>query len=166
VDDSEFYTFRGYQMLKQDKSQLTASMEDYLEMIYRNCMTDGYVRMNQLAEQLNVQVPSATKTVQRLSKLGLVDYKKYGIIQLTDKGEEIGEFLLERHRIIEQFLKNLGVIEPDILLKDTETIEHNISVSTLRNLELFNSFLDVNPDVVERFERYMTIQRNANQVYE
>jgi DtxR family Mn-dependent transcriptional regulator len=153
-------------MLKQDKSQLTASMEDYLEMIYRNCMTDGYVRMNQLAEQLNVQVPSATKTVQRLSKLGLVDYKKYGIIQLTDKGEEIGEFLLERHRIIEQFLKNLGVIEPDILLKDTETIEHNISVSTLRNLELFNSFLDVNPDVVERFERYMTIQRNANQVYE
>lgn len=166
MDDSEFYTFRGYQMLKQDKSQLTASMEDYLEMIYRNCMTDGYVRMNQLAEQLNVQVPSATKTVQRLSKLGLVDYKKYGIIQLTDKGEEIGEFLLERHRIIEQFLKNLGVIEPDILLKDTETIEHNISVSTLRNLELFNSFLDVNPDVVERFERYMTIQRNANQVYE
>lgn len=153
-------------MLKQDKSQLTASMEDYLEMIYRNCMTDGYVRMNQLAEQLNVQVPSATKTVQRLSKLGLVDYKKYGIIQLTDKGEEIGEFLLERHRIIEQFLKNLGVIEPNVLLKDTETIEHNISVSTLRNLELFNSFLDVNPDVVERFERHMIIQRNANHVSE
>lgn len=153
-------------MLKQEKSQLTASMEDYLEMIYRNCIIDGYVRMNQLAEQLNVQVPSATKTVQRLSRLGLVDYKRYGIIQLTDKGEEIGEFLLERHKIIEQFLKNLGVIEPNILLKDTETIEHNISVSTLRNIELFNSFLDVNPDILDRFERYMTIQRISNQVSE
>lgn len=165
MDDNDFYTFRGYQMLKQDKSQLTASMEDYLEMIYRNCMTDGYVRMNQLAEQLNVQVPSATKTVQRLSKLGLVDYKRYGIIQLTNKGDEIGEFLLKRHKIIEQFLKNLGVIEPDILLKDTETIEHNISVSTLRNLELFNSFLYVNPDIIDRFERYMTMQRNSSQVF-
>ena len=166
MDESEFYTFRGYQMLKQEKSQLTASMEDYLEMIYRKCLVDGYVRMNQLAEQLNVQVSSATKTVQKLAKLGLVDYKKYGIVQLNEKGEKIGEFLLERHEIIEQFLKNLGIVKPDILLKDTETIEHNISVYTLKSLERWNSFFKANPDIAERFGKYRTVKGNSNEIFE
>jgi DtxR family Mn-dependent transcriptional regulator len=159
MHDKDFYTFRGYQMLKQERSQLSASMEDYLEMIYRNCLTDGYVRMNQLAEKLNVQVPSATRTVQRLSKLGLVDYERYGIIQVSDKGRKIGEFLLERHNIIEKFLKNLCVSEPAVVLRDTETIEHNVSISTLKNLELFNSFLGSNPDIIGRFQEYIKTQK-------
>ncbi|MBA1336275.1 MAG: hypothetical protein HPY66_2710 [Firmicutes bacterium] len=48
-NDGEFYTFRGYQLLKQNKKNLTASMEDYMEMIYRQCKEEGYVRINSLA---------------------------------------------------------------------------------------------------------------------
>lgn len=164
MDDREFYTFRGYQMLQQDKTALTVSMEDYLEMIYKSCMTDGYVRMNRLAEQLNVKISSATKIVQRLSTLGLVDHKRYGIIKLTEKGMEIGKFLLERHKIIEQFLKNIGVEDPDILLKDTETIEHNISTCTLSKLELLNDFFK-DPDVKGRFFDHLTKREGQETVF-
>jgi DtxR family Mn-dependent transcriptional regulator len=86
-------------------------MEDYLEMIYRNSLTDGYMRINTISELLNVSAPSATKMVQKLTKLGLLDYKKYGIIFLTENGREIGKFLLDRHNLIEAFLKNLGVTD-------------------------------------------------------
>ncbi|NLI61336.1 MAG: DtxR family transcriptional regulator [Clostridiales bacterium] len=139
-------------MLKRDKLQLTPSMEDYLEMIYRNCKKVGYVRIYQLSDALNVQAPSATRTVQRLAKVGLVKYQKYGIIQLTKEGERIGEFLLERHLLIESFLSKLGIT--DTLLKDTEMIEHNISMEALESIEAFNAFLEENPEILKEYEEF------------
>lgn len=57
----EFYTFREY----MDKN-LTASMEDYIEMIYRLSKDSGYTRIQELAKSLNVQPPSATKMIQKI----------------------------------------------------------------------------------------------------
>ena len=148
----EFYTVRGYKMLNGDKKLLTASMEDYLEMIYRIHKEEGYVRMNQLAEKLNVRPSSASKTVQKLNSLGMVDYQKYGIIKLTEEGKKLGSFLLKRHNIIEEFLKNIGIKE--MRLKDTEMMEHGMSLSTLQNIYILNKFFADNPDVMTRFEDY------------
>ena len=80
MSNKEFHTFRGYEMIKKNKDHLTPSMEDYLEMIYRHCQEGGYVRINQLAEKLNVKASSASKTVSKLAEMGYLDYEKYGII--------------------------------------------------------------------------------------
>jgi len=146
---SKFHTVRGYQLLSQNKNKLTSAMEDYLEMIYRNSLVEGYMRINTISELLNVAAPSATKMVQKLTKLGLLDYKKYGIIFLTENGREIGKFLLERHNIIEVFLKNLGVKE-DVLV-ETELIEHSLSATTLIKINLFNKFLIQNPQIAKKY---------------
>ncbi|MDP3488481.1 MAG: metal-dependent transcriptional regulator, partial [Bacillota bacterium] len=127
--DNEFRTFRGYQMLKDTNNKaLSPSMEDYLEMIYRESVDDGFLRVRQLAEQLNVQAPSVTRTVKKLAELGYLKYHKYGVIQLTEKGKERGLALLERHRIIEEFLGHIGV--GAALLQETELIEHHIGQNT------------------------------------
>ena len=118
-------------------------------MIYRNSLVEGYMRINTISELLNVAAPSATKMVQKLTKLGLLDYKKYGIIFLTENGREIGKFLLERHNIIEVFLKNLGVKE-DVLV-ETELIEHSLSATTLIKINLFNKFLIQNPQIAKKY---------------
>ena len=127
-------------------------MEDYLEMIYRNSLVEGYMRINTISELLNVAAPSATKMIQKLTKLGLLDYKKYGIIFLTENGKEIGKFLLERHNIIEIFLRNLGVKE-DVLV-ETELIEHNLSATTLLKINLFNKFLIQNPQIAKKYHEF------------
>jgi DtxR family Mn-dependent transcriptional regulator len=153
MDELEkFHTVRGYQLLEQNKRLLTSAMEDYLEMIYRNSLIEGYVRINTLSELLNVQAPSATKMVQKLTALGLLDYKRYGIIFLTANGKEIGKFLLERHSIIEVFLKHLGVGES--ILLETELIEHNITASTLHKIDLLNKFFETYPDYHRKFEQF------------
>jgi Mn-dependent DtxR family transcriptional regulator len=157
---SKFYTVRGYQLLSQNKNLLTSSMEDYLEMIYRNSLVEGYMRINTISELLNVAAPSASKMVQKLTKLGLLDYKKYGIIFLTDNGREIGKFLLERHNNIELFLKNLGVND-DILIQ-TELIEHNISASTLTKISIFNAFLTNNPDISEKYCEFLNLYQSED----
>lgn len=156
--NKEFYTVRGYQIL--ENKTITSSMEDYLEMIYRTCLENGYARINQLAEKLNVRPSSTSKIVQRLKVLGLVDYEKYGIIRLTDEGESIGSFLLKRHRIIEEFLMNLGIKES--LLKDTERIEHDISLSTLKNFYIFNEFFSAHPEILEEYNYFKTFYKNID----
>ncbi len=153
-ETQKFHTVRGYQLLQQNKKLLTSAMEDYLEMIYRNCLVEGYMRINTLSELLNVQAPSATNMVQKLTRLGLLDYKKYGIIFLTENGKEIGEFLLNRHNIIESFLKNIGV--DDQLLIETELIEHTISVNTLHKFDMLNSFFGQNAEVLDKFNDFVS----------
>jgi DtxR family Mn-dependent transcriptional regulator len=141
----------------QHREMLDQVMEDYLEMIYRASQKDGYIRITNLSALLNVRAPSATKMVQKLSQLKLLHYKRYGIIFLTESGEEIGKFLLERHNSVEKFLRFLGVGEN--LLVETELIEHNISLHTLQLLASFNQFLEDNPYVREQFDSF---KKNQN----
>lgn len=150
--NKDFYTVRGYQMLNSENKLLTSSMEDYLEMIYRICLKEGFVRINQLALKLNVRPSSTTKIAQRLSELNLVDYKRYGVIKLTNEGKELGEYLLKRHEIIQGFLKNLGIEET--LLRDTELIEHDVSTNALNNMYIFNIFLLKNPEIKIKYNEF------------
>ena len=151
-NSGEFHTVRGYEILGKGKKLLTNSMEDYLEMIYRSSIKEGYTRINILADALNVQAPSATKMVQKLTKLGLLNYEKYGIIQLTEDGKEIGSFLLKRHKTIEDFLKIIG-LEENILL-NAELIEHNVTKDALSKIENLNNFFRDNPEISEKFRKY------------
>ncbi len=136
MDRSEFYTFSGY--MKKDDNCLTASMEDYLEMIYRLSQENGFTRASSLSQALNVQPSSATKMVQHLAQLGYVQYRKYGFIMLDDKGAEIGAWLLKRHTILENFMRSIGVSE-NSLLEETEKAEHMFSPETIR---CFSDLLD------------------------
>jgi Mn-dependent transcriptional regulator len=156
--DNEFRTVRGYQLLRQNNSRLTSAMEDYLEMIYRNTEGEGHVRINELAEKLNVRASSTTKMVQKLGELGLIKYKKYGIIEVTESGKELGEYLLKRHRAIEQFLNMIGISEN--LLVETELIEHYISDNTLKHLKILNQFFGSNPDLLRRYRMYVSANIN------
>lgn len=105
-----------------------------------------------MAEQLNVQAPSVSRTVRRLAKKGYVTYQKYGVIELTSKGERLGKHLLARHKTIEQFLRNLGVTTS--LLADTELIEHYLNPDTVVAMATWNLFIENNSDVLQRFSEY------------
>lgn len=146
-----FFTFSEY--MKKDINVLTPSMEDYLEMIYRLSKKSGFTRINDLASSLNIQPPSATKMVQKLSKLGLINYEKYGVIVLKNEGKRIGNALLKRHKIIENFLTLIGVSSSGIL-EETEKIEHTINPETLKCINNLLSFFENNLDVLNQFKSF------------
>lgn len=139
--------------MRKEDNALTASMEDYLEMIYRLSVNTGFVRIHELSDALSVQPPSATKMVQKLNELGLLKYEKYGYIMLEEKGRKIGETLLKRHNLIEALLKIIG-ISPEIILSETEKIEHTVSDETVKNIEEYISFIRQNPDVAIRYDAF------------
>lgn len=150
---NEFLTARGYEQKSYDEKLLTASMEDYLEMIYRHTLSgEEFIRINKLADLLNVRDSSVSKMMQKLGALGLINYEKYGLITLTDLGSQIGQFLLQRHSTIERFLKLL-TSSNDVLV-ETELIEHIISSSTVENLRLLVDFIEENPDIAVKFKDF------------
>ena len=151
----DFHTFNEY--MKKEENSLTASMEDYLEMIYRLSENNGFTRIHELSSALNVQPPSATKMVQKLSEIKMLKYEKYGIIILEESGKKLGEALLNRHITIENFLRMLNIPEAEIL-NETEKIEHTISEKTAKCFQDFVEFMKSNPSIVEEFKNY----RNSN----
>ena len=148
----EFRTVRGYQIKQQETKAITASMEDYLEMIYRLTQEKGYTRIGDLATALNVQPPSASKMVQKLADMGYLQFEKYGVIELNKKGREHGQYLLKRHETLERFLGIIGVKEQ--LLEETEKIEHYISPETIGRIMLLVEFMEYNPEWMQTFNDF------------
>ncbi len=128
---SEFRTLSGYD--RQTERKLTRAMEDYLEMICRHCKVQGYMRINQLAEQLHVKPSSSTKMAEQLKKQGYIEYEKYSYLKPTKKGWEMGDYLLRRHDILHRFLRIINNTSDE--LEQVEQIEHFFDQRTIDNLE-------------------------------
>lgn len=114
----------------------TYRMEDYLEVIYELKEAKGYATTIDISEYLNVSSPSVTKMVQRLDENGYLNYEKYRGLMLTEKGMSIAKSMHERHNLLIEFLKIIGVTE-NIANRDAEGIEHHLHRETLKKLEEF-----------------------------
>lgn len=128
---SEFYTLNGYRV--KSKNKLTESMEDYLEMIYRNKRKEIHVK--EIAIKLNVKPSSASKMINKLKEYNLVNFEKYGSVTLTKEGKDTGKYLLWRHNVLVNFFKKLN--KKNYSLEQVEKIEHFIDFGTLKNMEKF-----------------------------
>ena len=123
----------------------TPSMEDYIEQIYLLIDTKGYARVSDTAEALDVHPSSVTKMVQKLDKDGYLNYEKYRGLVLTKRGEKIGERLVYRHDLLEQFLEIIGV-DDDNIYEDVEGIEHHLSWNAIDRIGDLVQYFKSNPD--------------------
>lgn len=130
---SEFYTLQGYRM--KNKTALTESMEDYLEMIYRLSLAYQEITVKDLANSLNVRPSSVSKMCNRLKLEGLVMSERYGKIIITDQGKTIGAYLLWRHQLLENLFKQIN--QDAFHLEQVEKVEHFIDLETLYHIERF-----------------------------
>jgi Mn-dependent DtxR family transcriptional regulator len=114
----------------------TTRMEDYLEVIYELITQKGYATTVDISDYLNVSSPSVTKMLQRLNESGHVNYEKYRGISLTESGVAVAKNMHDRHGILADFFKMIGVDE-DTANRDAEGIEHHLHSETLKKLEEF-----------------------------
>ena len=108
--------------------------EDYTEMIADLMEDHGKVRICDLAQELGVSHVSVIKTIKKLIRDGYLIDNIHPQIDLTPKGKEMACYSKKKHRILTQFLIQLGVPE-EIAAGDVEGIEHHISPETLNAFE-------------------------------
>lgn len=116
--------------IKVSDSMPTPSMEDYIELIHNLMQSKGYARVSDIAEALVVHPSSVTKMVQKLDKDDYLNYEKYRGFILTAKGKKLGERLVYRHELLEEFLEIIGV-DSDKIYEDVEGIEHHLSWNSI-----------------------------------
>lgn len=123
----------------------TPSMEDHIEQIYLLIDTKGYARVSDIAEALDVHPSSVTKMVQKLDKDGYLDYEKYRGLVLTSRGKKVGERLVFRHDLLEQFLEIIGV-DDEKIYDDVEGIEHHLSWNSIDRIGDLVQYFKSNPE--------------------
>ncbi|MBM7647922.1 Mn-dependent DtxR family transcriptional regulator [Bacillus ectoiniformans] len=127
----------------------TPSMEDYIEQIFLLIERKGYARVSDIAEALSVHPSSVTKMVQKLDRDDYLVYERYRGLVLTPEGKKVGKRLVERHDLLEQFLRMIGVKEEHIY-DDVEGIEHHLSWDSIDRIADLIEYFNENPARVEQ----------------
>jgi Mn-dependent DtxR family transcriptional regulator len=120
----------------QEQQAYTDRMEDYLEVIYELIQQKGYATVVDISESLNVSSPSVTKMLQRLDESKYLRYERYRGISLTQEGIAMAENIHEKHSLLVEFLKMIGVDDNTANI-DAEGIEHHLHSETLKKLQVF-----------------------------
>jgi DtxR family Mn-dependent transcriptional regulator len=124
----------------------SASSEDYLEAIAKLKAEGEEVRVTLISKRLGVKKPSVTEALQRLSQEGLVEHRKYGVVDLTTEGERIAQDVLQRHEVLFRFLSEVLGVDPETSQEDACSLEHSLSPVTHQKLTAFVEFLLAYPD--------------------
>lgn len=108
------------------KLQIKESAENYLETILMLKKRTGSVRSIDIANELCYSKPSVSIAMKNLRENGFITVGENGYIELTQKGMDIALKIYERHTVISECLKALGVSEKTAA-EDACRIEHVIS---------------------------------------
>ena len=88
---------------------MTASLEEYLKTIYILYNKNGVARVTDIALEMNCTKPSVNRALKILKEEEYIDYKAYGSINLTLKGEKQAKKIIRSQIAIESFLTDICV---------------------------------------------------------
>ncbi len=120
--------------MKREPDRLSRSAEDYLECIGHLCREKGAARVNDIASRLHVKKPSVTVAVRRLADLGLVHYKQYSPIELTQRGEEYADRVIMAHSILRRFMREVAGLSRDRANETACLMEHILTLDEIHKL--------------------------------
>jgi len=103
------------------------NVQEYLEAVYSFNEAGAPAKTSQLAAMLGVKPSSVTGMMQKLSRAGLVRYRKYKGATLTEEGLRLGRRMKRKHRILERFLSDVLCIRTDKVHEQACAMEHSLS---------------------------------------
>lgn len=90
--------------------KISASLEDYLEVIYEKIKQNQQVKAIEIAKKLQIGRSSVSEALKNLAAKKLINYSRYGTISLTQSGEKIAQNISKKHQILFEFFnKKLGL---------------------------------------------------------
>ncbi len=110
------------------------SAEMYLEAIQLLLETKTHVRAIDIVHHTGYTKPSVSRAMGLLRKSGQIAVDESGYITLTEEGEALAKKILERHRVLTEFLVRIGV-SPKTADDDACRMEHVISDETFEKMK-------------------------------
>jgi DtxR family Mn-dependent transcriptional regulator len=137
---------------------LSPPLEDYIEVVAEVCRDSGVARVKDIATRMEVTNPSVVRALRALKRQGLVEQERYGLVRLTEEGQQAAESVLLRHAVLADFLENVLGVDATTAAHDACRMEHAISPQTLDRLRAVVAFIRSTPrsssDWRRRFSRF------------
>jgi DtxR family Mn-dependent transcriptional regulator len=124
---------------------LSASLEDYLEVILHIVEAKGAARPKDIAQQLEIGNSSVTAALKTLAAKDLVNYAPYEVITLTEGGEKVARDVVHRHETLREFF--VRVLAADEKLADEAAcrMEHAVPGKLVDRFVRFLEFVEMCP---------------------
>ncbi|MBS1368421.1 MAG: metal-dependent transcriptional regulator [Lentisphaeria bacterium] len=113
---------------------ISSSLEDYLEAIAEIIETKGHAHTKDIAERLQVKMPSVTNALQALSARGLINYQSHSPVVLTSRGAEMAAVIRHRHTVLKSFFSGLLKLDESEADETACKIEHVIGETVLSRM--------------------------------
>jgi len=123
-------------MTRNLSKSVSASLEDYLEVIYEIINEKQGVKAIDISRKLGVGRSSVTDALKVLASKNLVNYGRYDVISLTKEGERLAKGVIVKHSVLYDFFVNVLNLSSDEANENACRIEHVISEKA------FKSFVD------------------------
>lgn len=158
---------KGKKLMVVAKSNiLSASLEDYLEAIFNLAGESDVARSKDIAKLLGVAKPSVTGALKLLVKKGLVNYRPYGYVTLTDSGVAEAARVARKHNIIKSFFVNILGVDAKVAQEAACKAEHALGPAIVSRLLDFTDFITqtgINGyDVADKFKRFRKGRRQGS----
>ncbi len=144
----------------KEKTDLSASLEDYIEAIYHIIEKKLVARSKEIAAKLDVSQASVTEALRALSKKSLINYAPYEAITLTEEGKIVAEDVIFRHEALKRFFVEVLAIDSTIAEEGACKIEHSAPPEIIARMISFTKFIKVCPrggdDLIKGFAQYCT----------
>ena len=98
--------------------------ENYLKTLYRLAGENQEISVKNIAESLNIKMPTVNSMVKKLAEKKFIRYEKYKAIELTEKGKKQALYILRKHRLTELFLSEVMSLGWEEVHDIAEQIEH------------------------------------------
>lgn len=117
--------------------KLTASLEDYLEVISNYVDSERNIRAIDISKELNVSRASVTEALKKLALKGFINYGRYDVISLTDSGKKIAQDIVSKHNILQSFFENVLGLSENEASENACKIEHVITENAFNKISEF-----------------------------
>jgi DtxR family Mn-dependent transcriptional regulator len=140
------------------KTKLSSSLEDYLEAIFNLAGDNNITRSKDIAERLEVSRASVTGALRTLKKKGMVNYKPYDYISLTQSGRLAAAEIANRHEILKSFFTDVlgikAVIAQDAACKAEHALGSEITNKLLSFIEFIGQSSGNGNDFMVEFRKF------------
>lgn len=107
--------------------KLTASLEDYLEIICNFENSKKQIKAVDISKELHISRASVTEALKKLADKGLVNYGRYETISLTNEGKNIAQRVVSKHAVLQQFFEQVLDLSSEEASYNACKIEHIIT---------------------------------------
>lgn len=145
---------------------LSASMEDYLQAVYRIQSAKQAARPTDIAAAVGVNNSSVTGALRTLSSRGMVNYAPYDVITLTEEGKRVAEGIVRRREVLIRFFTRVLKAEDGEAETTARGVEHAVSGEILERLVGFVEFLELCPRAGEDWIGEFWTRRGEGRAFE